>query len=294
VKPPPFEYHAPESLAEALDLLAQLGDDAKVLAGGQSLLPLLNLRLARPAHLVDINAVQELSQLGTWDGGLRIGALVRQRAAERSNLVRERAPLLAEALPLIGHPQIRNRGTVGGSLAHADPASELPAAALALDAQLVARSARGERVIEPAAFFKSFLTTALEPDELLVETRWPGVPAGTGSAYLEVSRRHGDFAMVGVACTVRLDAAGSIADARLAYTGAAPVPVRAQQAERELQGQPPTEATFATAAERAADSLDPESDVHAPAAYRRHVAKVLTRRALALAHQRAQRSGGAA
>jgi carbon-monoxide dehydrogenase medium subunit len=166
--------------------------------------------------------------------------------------------------------------------------------AAALDAQLVVRSARGERVLEPDAFFVSFLTTALEPDELLVETRWPGVPAGTGSAYLEVSRRHGDFAMVGVACLLRLDAAGAIADARLAYTGAAPVPVRARQAERALHGQPPTEATFAAAAEQAAAGLDPDSDVHAPAAYRRHVAKVLTHRALALASSRAKSGGGAA
>jgi CO/xanthine dehydrogenase FAD-binding subunit len=293
VKPPPFEYHAPASLAEALDLLAQFGDEAKVLAGGQSLLPLLNLRLARPAHLIDINGLAtELGQLDTWDGGLRIGALVRQRAAERAGLVRDRTPLLAEALPQIGHPQIRNRGTIGGSLAHADPASELPAVAMALDAELVVRSAKGERVLAPDAFFVSFLTTAIQPDELLVETRWPGTPAGTGSAYLEVSRRHGDFAMVGVAASLRLDPNGTVADARLAYTGAAPTPVRAHAAERSLRGQPPSPDSFAAAAEAAQEALDPGSDVHAPAAYRRHVARVLTQRALAQASARAQ--GGAA
>jgi len=293
VKPPPFEYHAPASLAEALDLLAQLGDEAKVLAGGQSLLPLLNLRLARPAHLIDINGLDsELGQLETWDGGLRIGALVRQRAAERAGLVRERTPLLAEALPQIGHPQIRNRGTIGGSLAHADPASELPAVAMALDAELVVRSAKGERVLTSDAFFVSFLTTAVQPDELLVETRWPGADAGTGTAYVEVSRRHGDFAMVGVAASLRLDPNGTVADARLAFTGAAPTPVRAHAAERGLRGQPASPASFAAAAEAAQEALDPGSDVHAPAAYRRHVAKVLTQRALAQASARAQ--GGAA
>ena len=226
MKPPPFEYHAPGSLPEALDLLARLGPDAKVLAGGQSLVPLLNLRLARPAHLVDINNLAELGEIQPLDGGLKIGAMVRQRAAERSDLVRERCPLMAEALPFIGHPQIRNRGTVGGSLAHADPASELPAVAAALDADLVVQSVRGERVLKPEDFFVSFLTTSLEPDELLVELRVPAWPSGAGWAYLEISRRHGDFAMVGVASIVRLAADGSVAEARLAYTGAGGAPIR--------------------------------------------------------------------
>jgi carbon-monoxide dehydrogenase medium subunit len=293
VKPPPFEYHAPESLPEALDLLARFGDEAKVLAGGQSLMPLLNLRLARPANLVDINLVEpELGVLEPWDGGLRLGGLVRQRAAERSDLVRQRNPLLAEALPLVGHPQIRNRGTVGGSLAHADPASELPAVAALLEAELVARSARGERTLRADEFFVSYFTTRLEPDELLTEVRLPGWPSGAGWAFLEVSRRHGDFAMVGVASLVRLASDGSIGEGRLAYTGVGATPVRARDAERELAGQPATEDTFAAAAERAVQALDPQADVHATAAYRRHVAGVLTRRALAKAVQRAQ--GGAA
>ena len=293
MKPPPFEYHAPESLPEALDLLARLGDDAKVLAGGQSLVPLLNLRLARPANLVDINNVQrELARLEPWDGGLRLGGLVRQRAAERSELVRQRNPLLAEALPLVGHPQIRNRGTIGGSLAHADPASELPAVATLLDAELAARSARRERTLRAEEFFVSYFTTRLEPDELLTEVRVPAWPSGAGWAFLEVSRRHGDFAMVGVASLVRLAPNGSIGEARLAYTGVGATPVRARDAERELEGQPAAEDTYVAAAERAAQALDPQADVHATAAYRRHVAKVLTRRALALAVQRAR--GGAA
>jgi CO/xanthine dehydrogenase FAD-binding subunit len=293
VKPPPFEYHAPSSTAEALELLAQVGSDGKVLAGGQSLVPLLNLRLARPAHLIDINALQsEIGDIRADDGGLAIGALTRQRSAERSTLIAERCPLLAEALPLIGHPQIRNRGTIGGSLAHADPASELPAVAAVLEADLVVRGARGERVIRPDAFFVSYLTTTLEPDELLVEVRIPAWPSGAGWSYQEVSRRHGDFAMVGVAALVRLDPSGTIAEARLGYTGAAAAPVRARAAERSLAGQPPSADAFAEAAEQAGRDLDPQDDVHASAAYRRHVARVLTRRALQAAVNRA--SGGGA
>jgi aerobic carbon-monoxide dehydrogenase medium subunit len=294
MKPPPFEYHAPSSTEEALDALGQFGSDAKVLAGGQSLVPLLNLRLARPAHLIDINGLEsEIGQIRTNNGSLSIGAMTRQRTAERSASITERCPLLAEALPLIGHIQIRNRGTVGGSLAHADPASELPAVAMLLDADLVVRSkSRGERVIKADQFFVSFLTTALEPDELLVEIRLPGWPTGAGWSYQEISRRHGDFAMVGVACLVRLNANGTIAEARLAYTGAAPSSVRARDAERSLAGQQPSSDAFAEAAEQAAQVLDPASDVHAPAAYRVHVAKVLTRRALQTAVARA--TGGAA
>jgi len=293
VKPPPFEYHAPESLAEGLDLLRRLGEDGKVLAGGQSLMPLLNLRLARPAHLIDINAFQELSSIQPWDGGLQIGAMVRQRHAERSDLIRQRCPLLAEALPLIGHPQIRNRGTIGGSLAHADPASELPAVVAALDAELVLRNADRERTVSADAFFLGFFSTSVQPDELLTEVRLPAWPAGAGWSYLEVSRRHGDFAMVGVASLLRVDSQGAIAEARLAYTGAAPAPLRAREAERQLVGQPATSAVFADAAEVAARALDPQPDVHASAAYRRHVAGVLTRRALAQAAARANAGGGA-
>jgi carbon-monoxide dehydrogenase medium subunit len=295
VKPPPFEYHAPETVSDALGLLAQYGSDAKVLAGGQSLLPLLSLRLARPAHIVDINALKdEIGQIATNNGGLKIGAMVRQRAAERSELIRERCPLLAEALPLIGHPQIRNRGTIGGSLAHADPASELPAVIAALDADLIVRGQKGERTLKPEQFFVSFLTTAVEPDEMLTEIRLPAWPTGAGWAMLEVSRRHGDFALVGIAAMLRLNNAGTIAEARLAFTGAGAGPIRAHAAEQSLVSQPLAPDTFNAAAERAAEALDPVSDVHASAAYRRHVAKVLTRRALALAATRARSGGGQA
>jgi CO/xanthine dehydrogenase FAD-binding subunit len=293
VKPAPLDYHAPTSTIEALDLLGRVGGDGKVLAGGQSLMPLLNLRLARPSHLIDINGLHgEIGQIRADDGGVAIGAMTRQRAAERSAMIAERCPLLAEALPLIGHPQIRNRGTIGGSLAHADPASELPAVMSVLDAQFVARTAKGERVIQADDFFVAFLTTALEPDELLIEVRLPACPRGAGWSFLEVSRRHGDFAMVGVAAMLVLNADETIAEARLGYTGVAALPVRARVAERALIGQTPSADVFAEAAEQGARALDPQDDIHAPAAYRRHVSKVLARRALQVAVQRAR--GGAA
>jgi len=289
VKPPPFEYHAPASLAEALDLLAQFGDEAKVLAGGQSLLPLLNLRLARPAHLIDINGLApELGHLDTWDGGLRIGALVRQRAAERADLVRQRTPLLADALPQIGHPQIRNRGTIGGSLAHADPAAELPAAMLALEATLVARGPRGTRTLAAGDFFSGYLSTALEPDELLVEVRVPGRPAGaSGAAFVEMTRRGGDFAICGAAALVTLNASGRCDQVRLALCGVADRPVRAMGVEAALVGEVPSQRQVTDAAQRVVESIDPPSDVHGSAAYRRKLAVVLARRAMLLAAQRA-------
>jgi carbon-monoxide dehydrogenase medium subunit len=290
VKPPPFEYHLPDSRDEALALLASFGDEAKVLAGGQSLVALLNLRLARPAHLIDINRLNgPLSQIeGQPDGGLRFGALVRQRAAERSTVVGERCPLMAEALPHIGHHQIRNRGTVCGNLAHADPASELPAVAVALDGEMLAESrARGARRIAASEFFRSFFSTALEPEELLTEFRLPAWPSGAGWSFQEVARRHGDYALVGVAAVVQLGQSGTCTDARLAVIGAAPGPVRAREAEALLRGQPLSVDAINSAAERVAQGLDPQSDVHATAAYRRYVAVVLTRRAVQQAASRA-------
>lgn len=295
MKPPPFDYHQPASRDEALELLASLGDDAKILAGGQSLVPLLSLRLARPAHLIDINRLNgSLTQIGDNSGGLRFGALVRQRGAERSSLVKERCPLMAEALPFIGHHQIRNRGTICGNLAHADPASELPAIAVALDGEMVADSrARGQRVIAANDFFKGFLSTSLEPDELMTEFRLPAWPAGAGASFQEVARRHGDYALVGVAAVVQLNASGACADARVAVIGAAPGPVRARAAEASLKGQPISADSINSAAERIAEALDPQSDVHATAAYRRHVAAVLGRRALREAADRANKGTSA-
>jgi carbon-monoxide dehydrogenase medium subunit len=248
----------------------------------------LSFRLARPSHLVDLAGISELGSIGAEDGHLAIGAMVRERAAERSDDVRRLAPLLAQALPLIGHPAIRSRGTIGGSLAHADPAAELPAVALLLDAELVAQSRdRGRRTINAVDFFIGFFTTALEPDEILTEVRIRRPVAGTGSAIEEVARRHGDFAMVGAAAVVRLED-GKIADARIALTGVSDVPVRATEVEAILNGAEPTEDAFAAAAEEAAKSLSPPADLHGSSSYRRHLAAVLMRQTLTLAAQRAR------
>jgi aerobic carbon-monoxide dehydrogenase medium subunit len=290
VKPAPFDYVAPASLDEALGVLAQRADEAKVLAGGQSLVPLLNMRLARPALLVDLNRLSDLAYLRANDGGVAVGALTRQRALERASLVAERVPIVAGAAAYIGHPAIRNRGTVGGSLAHADPVSELPCVALALDAQIVARSQKGERAIPAEAFFQSVFTTALDPSEILTEVRIPALPARTGWGFEELARRHGDFAIIGVAALLSLRPDGTIDRARLSYAGAADRPLRARKAEAALAGQRPSADNFEEAARVAAGELDPPSDLHATAAYRRTVAVALAKRALAAAQQRA---GGA-
>lgn len=287
MKPAAFAYHDPTTTDEALALLAQFGDEAKPLAGGQSLVPLMNFRLARPAHVIDLNGVAALSYLQVEDGMLRIGAMTRQRAVERSPVVAAGWPLLQAATAYIGHVPIRNRGTVGGSLAHADPAAELPATMAALEAEFVVCSTRGERRLRSKEFFLGYLTTALAPDELLVEVRVPPCPPATSWAFVEVSRRHGDFALVGVAALLTLDATGVIGEARLAFTGAAPTPLRARRAEAWLRGQAPTEAAFREAARLAAQELEPESDLHASADYRREVGGVLARRALAQAAARA-------
>jgi carbon-monoxide dehydrogenase medium subunit len=280
MKPPAFEYASPETLEEALALRAEHAGDSAVLAGGQSLMPLLNLRMAFPGIVIDVGRVGELAGIREWDGGVAIGAMTRQRAAEHSELIAERVPLVSRALPNVGHTAIRNRGTVGGSIAHADPAAELPAVALALDAELVARSSRGERTIAASDFFAGYLTTTLEPHELLVEIRLPGLVAGHGTAFVELARRHGDFALVGVGAAVALESSGAIADARLVFIGVGGAPVRAREAEAALRGQMPTDAAYAEAAELAKNELDPGSDSHASADYRRRVAGVLAQRAL--------------
>jgi CO/xanthine dehydrogenase FAD-binding subunit len=288
MKPPRFDYRAPGSLEEALELLAEHGDDAKVLAGGQSLVPLLNFRLVRPAYLVDLNEIPGLGYVRQDDGHVVIGALTRQRAVETSALVRERVPLLAEAMPQIGHVQIRNRGTIGGSLAHADPAAELPAVVAALDGELMVASARGRRVLRPEEFFVAYLTTALTSAELLVEIRLPVAPPRTGTAFLEVSRRHGDFALVGVAASVTLDESGVCTRCAIALTGVGPTPVVPREAARQLVGARPTPEALAEIGRLAAADLRPDGDLHASSAYRQHVAGVLTRRALSRAVERAR------
>jgi carbon-monoxide dehydrogenase medium subunit len=280
VKPPPFEYSKPETLGEALAMMQEHGDEARPLAGGQSLVPLLSLRLARPSWLIDLAGIGELRQLRSEGDQLVIGAMVREAAAERNAEIRQAAPLLAQALPLIGHPAIRTRGTIGGSLAHADPAAELPAVALALDAELVAQSAeRGSRTIPATEFFMGFLSTALEPDEILTDVRIPRPAKGTGTAIDEVARRHGDFAMVGAAASVRIES-GRIADVRVVLTGVSDAAFRAPEAEALLAGAEPAEEAFEEAAEQVAKALSPPADIHGSSAYRRHLARVLIKRTL--------------
>jgi len=287
MKSAPFHYHRPESVDAALALLAEHGDDAKVLAGGQSLLPVMALRLGRPDHIVDIGAIAGLDGITVdpTSGTVTIGALVRHAAAESSPLIAEHAPIVAAAMPHVGHRAIRNRGTVVGSIAHADSAAEMPAVCLAADAEMVIASARATRRVAAADFFQGYFTTALAPHELLLAVEFPARSPSAGQAVVEVSRRHGDYAMVGLACTV--DAPdGTIASAALSFFGVAATPVRIPAAETGLVGRSPEGPAFVEAAEAVIDTIETQSDVHATAAYRRHVAGVLTQRGLTEASTR--------
>ncbi|MCC6222978.1 MAG: xanthine dehydrogenase family protein subunit M [Thermoleophilia bacterium] len=287
MKPAPFDHVAPGSIDEAVSALASGGDDAKILAGGQSLVPLLSLRFAQPSLLVDLNRVSELAYVRPADdGGLAIGAMTRTHQLEVDPIVAERIPLAAEAAPLISHRQIRNRGTIGGSIAHADPSAELPAVALALGATLVSRSPRGERQTAAADFFRGYFTTALEADEILTEVRFPPARPGTGSAVLEVSRRAGDFALVGAAATVTLDD-GACASASVVVFGVADRPVAVPAAAEVLRGGPVTAESARAAGAAVCAAVEPGSDIHATGAYRKQVAGVLARRALGIAAGRA-------
>ncbi|GAC1358448.1 MAG: xanthine dehydrogenase family protein subunit M [Ktedonobacteraceae bacterium] len=291
MKPSRFRYFAARNADEAVTLLAEHGDEARVLAGGQSLVTLMNMRLARPAVLVDINEISELAYVQPLNGGLALGALTRDAALERSSLAASRFPLLVEAAGYVGHPAIRNRSTVGGSIAHADPAAELPAVMLALDAEFVVRNTTGTRTIAARAFFQGFFQTTLEAGELLTELRIPGLPTRSGSAFVEFARREGDYALAGVAAVVSLDEDGTIAQARLGLCSVGPTAVRPQAAEALLRGQHPgKEAWAAAAAAVIADLDEPPSDIHGSADYRRHLAGVMTERALALAAERAERN----
>jgi aerobic carbon-monoxide dehydrogenase medium subunit len=287
MKLPAVEYEAPATVAEAIDLLAEHVDEASVLAGGQSLIPLLALRLARPAVLIDINGVDDLSGVSATDGWMTIGAMTREYVAEESETVADTVPLLAAALPLIGHEAIRSRGTIGGSLAHADPAAELPAVARALDAEFVVRGPSGERVIPAAQWFEGYLTTSRRPDELLTEVRFPAAGPGTGISFQEVARRHGDFAIVGVAVSLTLPE-GAISDARLAFAGMSDVPVRAAAAEDLLVGERPSAELFDEAARRATGDLDPPADLHGSSDYRKKIAVAVVRRGLRAAADNAR------
>lgn len=288
MKPAKFDYHDPTTIDEALGLMAEFGDQARPLAGGQSLVPLMNFRLIRPAHLIDLNGVGELSYLSADDGALRIGATTRQRELERSAAIASRWPLLRDAAAFIGHIQIRNRGTVGGSLAHAFPSAELPVAMVTLGASMLLRAQATRRSVRAEDFFLSTMTTALQPEELLTEINVPELPANTGWSYQEVSRRHGDFALAGAASLLAVDVQGRIQYARLTFTGV--MPIRARQAEESLVGERPSEALFCDAAQRATENLEQDSDIHASAEYRRAACAALARRALTQAAQRASDS----
>lgn len=266
-------------------MLSKLGEGSRALAGGQSLVPLMNFRLVRPSHLVDLNRIGELRYLKVENGELRIGAMTRQREVELSAAIAEHWPLLRDATTYIGHVQIRNRGTVGGSLAHAYPSAELPVAMVALDALFVLRGKKSQRTVRAADFFVTYMTTLLEPGELLVEIRVPAVPTRTGWSFQEISRRYGDFALAGVATMVTLDGAGAIQEARVSFTG--PTPVRPSKAEKLMAGQKPSESLFREAARVATSDLDQDSDIHASADYRRSASEVLARRALAESAKRA-------
>ena len=288
MKPAAFEYYRPDSVEQALALLAEHGGDAKPLAGGQSLIPTMNFRLAQPAALVDLNGLDALAHITeAADGGLLIGAMTRQRAVERSALVAARAPLLAEALPFVAHPQIRNRGTIGGSLAHADPAAELPAVMVASGATVHMRGEAGERRMAAADFFTGLFATALEPAELVTAIELPPPAPRSGWAFREVARRHGDYALVGVAAMVRLDEAGRCAEARVVLLSVGDGPQQVPAAVAALEGRIPDAATIAAAAAAAQAGVDPPGDIHASAAYRRRLAGVLTGRALEQAAKRA-------
>lgn len=278
MKPAPFRYVRAESVEHALAAKAEHGGDAKFLAGGQSLVPAMNFRLAQPAVLIDLNGLRDLDYVRR-DATLRIGALTRHRTIERDAIIALHAPLLHETAPHVAHPQIRNRGTLCGNLAHADPASEFPAVMLALGARMRARSRRGERWIAADAFFRGVFTTALEPDELLLEVELPALPPRTGTCFLEIARRRGDYALVGAAAAVTLDAAGKLAGARVALCNAGATPILVTV--NDLDAGP----------EQIQRAIDPPDNVHATAAFRRHLAGVLTRRALQTA---AARAGGAA
>ena len=288
MKPPPFDFVCPKTVGEVISLLEKHQSDAKLIAGGQSLMPLLNMRLARPDILIDLSKVADLDYIKEADGGLTIGAMTCQRTVERSELVKSRQPLLHEATRFIAHPQIRNRGTIGGSLAHADPAAVYPAVAVALDAKLEVAGPKGKRSVEAADFFVSYLTTVLEPNEMITEVRLPGLPARTGCSFIEVSRRHGDYALTGIASTVTLQNGGQCSAARIVLFGVGATPVRARKAEQVMVGQKPGEKLIGQAAEKANEDIEePLSDIHASAEYRRHLAQVLTRRGLAVACERA-------
>ncbi len=285
--PASFEYSSPKTLAEAIALLQEHGADAKILAGGQSLIPLMKLRMAAPAHLVDINGIGDLSYIREADGFLTIGALTREAELDASPLIRDRYPLLADTAAVIGDPLVRNMATVGGNLAHADPANDHPATMLAIGASVVATGPNGARTIPIDDFFTGLFTTSLQPDEILTEIRIPAPAAGSGGAYIKVERKVGDFAAAAVAVQIRLDG-NSIASAGIGLTNVSPVPIRASRAEQALVGKPADESAIQEAARIAAEDSDPAADLRGSVEYKRSLVRVLTGRALRQAIARAK------
>jgi carbon-monoxide dehydrogenase medium subunit len=290
MKPAPFKYYAPTSVPEVLELLNEYGYDAKILAGGQSLVPMMNFRLVQPAVLVDINNIPELSGIQVDGKGVKMGAMVRHSQAEQDPLIKERAPLIHETMPQIATVQIRNRGTIGGSLSHADPSAELVVVSTALEAEFRIKSQAGERVVPASDFFVGLLMTVMEPQEMLLEVSIPALPQRSGWSLKEIARRPHDFALMGVAAVLTLDKKDRCQDARLVYLSAGDGPVSAPEAAGMLKGEEITSDLIEAAAEKAAaDEIDPGSDIHATVDFRRHLANVLTRRALEEAYQRARK-----
>jgi CO/xanthine dehydrogenase FAD-binding subunit len=287
MKPAPFKYIAALSLDHALALKAEYGDEARFLAGGQSLIPAMNFRLARPAVLIDINGLAGLAGVDPSGKDIRVGALTRYHALERNQDFLKSCPLFADALPHIAHPQIRNRGTIGGNLSHADPASELPAVAVAMGARMRVKSSRGEREVDAAEFFVGLLSTDIQVDEMLVAIAFPRPEPRSGSCFMEVARRRGDFAIAGVAAIVMLDEDRRCSLARLALCGVGETPVDAGGSAASLIGQACTDKAIDEVVAAVQDTIAPSGNVHASADYQRHVAGVLTRRAITVAHQRA-------
>lgn len=285
--PAAFEYEAPTELAQAIDRLARSGGEAKVLAGGQSLIPLMKFRLAQPARIIDLNRISGLAYVRE-NGDLRIGALTRESDLEESAVIRDRYAIVADTAAVIADPIVRNLATVGGNVAHADPANDHPATLLALRASVVARGPRGERVIPIDDFFVDTFTTSLAPDEIVTEIRIPRAQAQSGGAYIKLERKVGDFAIVGVAAHLQLDGKGSVATAGIGLTNVGPTAIRARHAEEALRGRAPDDRAIAAAAEAAAAESQPMADLRGPAEYKRDVVRVLTTRALRRAVARAK------
>jgi aerobic carbon-monoxide dehydrogenase medium subunit len=285
--PPAFEYLRPKTIPEAITLLEQHGEDAKILSGGQSLIPMMKLRIARPGYLVDINRISGLSYIKEEGGFLKIGGLTREAELESSTLVRSKYPILLDTAHVIADPQVRNLATVAGNLAHGDPANDHPATMLALDAQVVATGSRGDRIIPIEEFFLSLFSTALQPGEILTEIRVPAPPPHSGGAYFKLERKVGDFATAAVAAQVTLDSNSAVQKVGIALTNVGPTPIKARKAEDFLRGKKLDEGNIRQAAQLAADEAQPSSDLRGPAEYKKGLVKELARRALSRAAERA-------